>query len=89
MRMRGQPGMGSEHTQSRTAARPEDETGHSRLTCTPVELDAERHALFAQLGELLYPVTKSDERFFLMAPELYLAIARIDEQVSIPSTSEF
>ena len=78
--------MGSEHTQSRTAARPEDETGHSRLTCTPVELDAERHALFAQL---LYPVTKSDERFFLMAPELYLAIARIDEQLSIPSTSEF
>ena len=81
--------MGSEHTQSRTAARPEDETGHSRLTCTPVELDAERHALFAQLGELRYPVTKSDERFFLMAPELYLAIARIDEQLSIPSTSEF
>ena len=71
--------MGSEHTQSRTAARPEDETGHSRLTCTPVELDAERHALFAQLGELLYPVTKSDERFFLMAPELYLAIARLDK----------
>ena len=74
MRMRGQPGMGSEHTQSRTAARPEDETGHSRLTCTPAELDA---------------VTKSDERFFLMAPELYLAIARIDEQLPIPSTSEF
>ena len=86
--------MGSEHTQSRTAARPEDETGHSRLTCTPVELDAERHALFAQLGELLYPVTMCPTctytyAFYLMAPELYLAIARIDEQLSIPSTSEF
>lgn len=50
---------------------------------------SERARLMRELGELLYPVTKSDERFFLMAPELYLAIARIDEQLSIPSTSEF
>lgn len=41
---------------------------------------SERARLMRELGELLYPVTKSDERFFLMAPELYLAIARIGEK---------
>ena len=40
---------------------------------------SERARLMRELGELLYPVTKSDERFFLMAPELYLAIARLDK----------
>lgn len=53
------------------------------------EADSERQALFAQLGELLYPVTKDDERFFLMAPKLYLAIARLDERPSFPSARQF
>lgn len=44
--------------------------------------EARRHVLFAQLGELLYEETKDDERFFLMAPDLYLAIARCDDEVT-------
>lgn len=48
-----------------------------------------RVELLAQLGELLYPATKDDEHFFLMAPELYLAIARLDERPSFPSARQF
>lgn len=38
----------------------------------------ERDELMRRLGESLYPVTKDDERFYLMVPDLYLAIARLD-----------
>lgn len=70
-----------EHFANATSVEESDESS--------VSIVSERARLMRELGELLYPVTKSDERFFLMAPELYLAIARIDEQLSFPSTSEF
>lgn len=41
--------------------------------------EAERQALFGELGELLYERTKDDESFFLVNPGLYLAIARAEE----------
>ena len=49
------------------------------LTRALEEANLERQALFAELGAVLYEKTKSDESFFLMAPGLYLAIARVEE----------
>lgn len=46
---------------------------------SPKDIESRRRALYAELGELLYDETKDDERFFLMAPDLYLAIAQCDD----------
>lgn len=35
--------------------------------------------LYAQLGKVLYEQTKGDEGMFLKCPELYLAIARLED----------
>ncbi len=47
---------------------------------SPKDIESLRRALYAELGELLYDETKDDERFFLMAPDLYLAIAQCDHE---------
>lgn len=74
MRAKGRWGMDDGHGQSQTGQRGDA----GAMVASAVTDNVTRVELLAQLGELLYPATKDDERFFLMAPELYLAIARLD-----------
>ena len=71
--------MDDRHTRVQEEQKAGSDTGHEDLTHALEEVDFERRTLFAKLGELLYPVTKDDETFFLMDPGLYLAISRTEE----------
>lgn len=75
MRAKGRWGMDDGRGQSQTGQRGDADA----MAASAVADNATRVELLAQLGELLYPATKDDEHFFLMAPELYLAIARIED----------
>lgn len=42
--------------------------------------DEQLEELYAQLGRVLFERTKGIEEYYLLAPELYLAIERIDSE---------
>lgn len=42
--------------------------------------DSQLDELYAQLGRVLFDKTKGIEEYYLLAPELYLAIERIESK---------
>lgn len=63
----------SEDSSALAEARLDDAIGSSR--------DEQLEGLYAQLGRVLFERTKGVEEYYLLAPELFLAIERIDSEM--------